>query len=367
MSPLLNDMTPKEQRPTPALLRARTVTLVVALWTVATLSTAAQQYAARQIGGVVELHDTASQTTVSIIPTVGNIVFEMQVKGHDVLSWPYASVEEFKTKPGLSGIPLLAPWANRLDEPAFYANGKRYSFDMELGNVRGAIPSHGFLQTTDQWQVVETKADATSAWVTSRLEFSRQPMWMKQWPFAHTIEITHVLQDGGLEVRTRILNQSAEPMPIAIGFHPYFQLTDSARDDWTISVGARTRWLLAATKLPTGETEPIERLFPNPKAVTLKEYNLDDVFSDLVRDGVGRATMSLVGKSQRLDVMFGPNFRAAVIWAPAGRDFICFEPMAGITNALNLAQKGLYKELQSVSPGGTWQESFWVKPNGFSR
>ena len=79
----------------------------------------------------------------------------MKVKGHDVLRWPYASVEEFKARPALSGIPFVGPWANRLDEQAFYANGKRYPFDMELGNVRGAIPIHGFLTTTDQWQVVE--------------------------------------------------------------------------------------------------------------------------------------------------------------------------------------------------------------------
>jgi aldose 1-epimerase len=47
------------------------------------------------------------------------------------------------------------------------------------------------------------------------------------------------------------------------------------------------------------------------------------------------------------------------------RNFICFEPMAGITNAVNLAHRGVYKELQSVPPGGTWQESFWVRPSGF--
>ena len=48
----------------------------------------------------------------------------------------------------------MGPWANRLDEQAFYANGKRYAFDMSLGNVRGDIPIHGFLTTTDQWQVI---------------------------------------------------------------------------------------------------------------------------------------------------------------------------------------------------------------------
>ena len=39
--------------------------------------------------------------------------------------------------------------------------------------MRGAIPIHGFLQTTNQWQVIETKADGQSAWVTSRLDFFR--------------------------------------------------------------------------------------------------------------------------------------------------------------------------------------------------
>ncbi len=32
---------------------------------------------------------------------------------------------------------------------------------------------------------------------------------------------------------------------------------------------------------------------------------------------------------------------------------------------MNLAQKGLYKELQYIDPGASWEESFWVKPSGF--
>src|SRR5437867_4266078 len=253
-------------------------TLVVLISLMAPSPASAQQYASRRNGEIVVLEDTKNQTTVSILPAVGNIVFSMKVKGQDILRWPYASVEAFKGRPALSGIPFVGPWANRLDEQAFYANGKRYAFDMDLGNVRGAIPIHGFLSTTDQWQVVEVKADAKSAWVTSKLEFFKQPIWMKQFPFAHTIQITHRLQDGVLEVRTRIQNLSLEPMPVSIGFHPYFQLTDSPRDDWTIAVGARTQWLLAENKIPTGETQPIERLFPDPQAVALKDYRLDHVF-----------------------------------------------------------------------------------------
>jgi aldose 1-epimerase len=47
------------------------------------------------------------------------------------------------------------------------------------------------------------------------------------------------------------------------------------------------------------------------------------------------------------------------------RGSVAFEPMAAITNALNLTQKGLYKELQSIAPGGSWEESFWIRPHGF--
>ena len=84
-----------------------------------------------------------------------------------------------------------------------------------------------------------------------------------------------------------ITNMSPDPMPVAVGFHPYFQLTDSPRDEWTIAVGARTRWTLDANKVPTGETVPIEQLFPNPSSAPLRDYSLDDVFSDLVRDEAG--------------------------------------------------------------------------------
>ena len=50
---------------------------------------------------------------------------------------------------------------------------------------------------------------------------------------------------------------------------------------------------------------------------------------------------------------------------PTTRGFIAFEPMVAITNALNLAHKGVYKDLQSIPPGGSWEESFWVTTKGY--
>ncbi len=383
------------------------LTVVAVLLSVAADVQAQARYTAKQTGDIVQLRDSRTDTTVSVMTTVSN-AYEMVVKGQNVLRMPFATVDDFRARPGLNGIPLLAPFANRLDEQAFYANGKKYNFDMELGNVRGAIPIHGFLSNTKDWKLVEAKADGKSAWVTSRLDFYRNPQWMKQFPFAHTLEMTYRLADGVLEVKTVIENLSVEPMPVAIGFHPYFQLTDSTREDWVLSIGAKTHWLLADNKIPTGETESADKFFGNRKAAALKDLDLDHVFGDLERDAQGRAVMSVKGKTQQLDVLLGPNFRAVVLYSPnpanargggggrggrgaapaatpapaptaaepslpltgvkdtiANRGFIAIEPMVGITSSMNLAHKGLYKELQSVPPGGKWQESFWLRPSGF--
>ncbi len=385
----------------------RTMVLVAAIMAVLPASAtprAQARYTATQTGDVVQLRDTRTDTIVSVMTTVSN-AYEMVVKGQNVIRIPFASVDDFRARPGLNGIPLLAPFANRLDEQAFYANGKKYNFDMELGNVRGTIPIHGYLSSSTEWKLVEAKADGTAAWVTNTLDFYRNPQYMAQFPFAHTMTMTYRLENGVLEVRTRIDNLSTEPMPVGIGFHPYFQLTDSVREEWTLSIAAKTQWLLGPNLIPTGETEPIEKFFPDPRAVPLKDFGLDHVFGDLVRDAQGRAVMSVKGKAQQLDVLLGENFRSIVLYSPrpgaggggggrgrggaapaapatpasptvplSGREsqppppnrgFIAFEPMVGITNSMNAAHKGLYKELQHVAPGGSWQASFWIRPSGF--
>ena len=114
-----------------------------------------------------------------------------------------------------------------------------------------------------------------------------------------------------------------------------------------------------------------------PEAIDIvlaSHLHFDHAGGFTVRDASGRAVMSVKGQSQQIDVALGPNYRAVVVYAPSpsapnpsaqNRTFICFEPMASITDALNLAQRGLYKELQSIPPGQTWEERFWVRPSGF--
>jgi len=308
---------------------------------------------------VVTLRDAEHHAEVSIAPSIGNVAYEFKINGKNALYFPYSKVSDFQEKPALCGVPFLAPWANRLEKLGFTFQGKSYQLNPELKNVRldgNRLPIHGLLSFSPLWEAIESSADATSAHVTSRLDFWRHPELMAQFPFAHTIEMTYRLSNGRLQVETAIHNLSAEAMPISIGYHPYFNLHDAPRDQWTVHIGARRHLLLSGQLLATGETKPMDL----PDEFTLAGRVIDDGFYDLVRDADGGAHFRVQGKQVKIEVTFGPKYRVNVTYAPAGKDFICFEPMAAMTNSLNSGHA-----LQTLEAGAEWRESFWVQVTGF--
>jgi aldose 1-epimerase len=313
---------------------------------------------------VVRLRDAARHMTVSVVPSIGNNACAFDVNGKNLLHFPAASLDEFRSRQALAGNPFLAPWANRLDQDAFWANGVRFAFNPALGNLRrdpNGLPIHGLLAFSPHWQVVDMRADEFGAVCASRLEFWRHPELMAQFPFSHTIEMRYRLAGGALEVSTRLENLSAEPMPVAVGFHPYFRIHDAPRDAWTVHIAACDRMVLSGQLVPTGERLPA--LLPD--VLPLAGAKVDDVFSNLVLDADGRASFWVKGVREKISVIYGPKYTVAVVYAPPAQEFICFEPMSAITNAFNLAQAGLYGDLQSIAPGLAWEESFWIVPEGF--
>ena len=192
-------------------MRLMRLALAVIVLVAGVAPAAAQRYTAKQDGDLIELADTTAQMNVSVVWNMCN-AWRIQVKGKDLVRTA-AALADFQARPGFNGMPILAPFANRLDETAFYANGKKYNFDLELGNVRGPIPSTGYVNGSKAWQLVEARADQRSAWVSCRLDFFKNPLFMAQFPFAHTITMTYRVSDGALEVHTRLDNLSTDPMP----------------------------------------------------------------------------------------------------------------------------------------------------------
>ena len=319
--------------------------------------------------GIVRLSGP-SGVSVSIVPGIGNNAFEFAVNGKNAFWFPYSSVGELAADPALCGNPLLAPWANRLDEHGFHFGGRHYVLNRTLGNYlldQCGQPIHGLLLYADQWEVVSLRADADSARVTSRLEFSRHPALMAQFPYAHDLEMTYVLEGRTLETRTKVSNHGKEAMPLSLGFHPYFQLHDSPRDAWRIRLAADDVWELNDRFTPTGARVPIGSMFPRADDLSLRGLFLDHVFGGLQRDDDGWARFAVEGADEKITVAYGAGYPVAVVYAPIGegQSFICFEPMTGVTNAFNLAHAGRYDDLPSISPGGEWQAAYRISVDGF--
>lgn len=307
----------------------------------------------------IRLSDPAHAIEVSICPSIGNIAYDFRVRGEPILMSP-PPLDEWKHNPWQAGIPFLAPWANRLDGDAYWANGKRYQLNPDLIEIRRDLygqPIHGLLLFASDWQVTALHADDHAAEVTSRLEFWKHPEWMAQFPFSHTILMAHRLYGGVLEVRITIENHSMEPMPLLVGFHPWCQIPGVPRDRWKVRLPVREHYMLSAKVIPTGETKPVD--FPDPTPLSGRQ--LDDVFGGIKPD----AEFALEADGRRISVRFGPKFPIAIVYAPLTRDVVCFEPMTGLTNGFNLAHEGLFKNLQSIAPGESWTESFWIHPSGF--
>jgi aldose 1-epimerase len=299
---------------------------------------------------VVSLTDAVNDVEVRIIPAAGNRAYRMTVHGENTLHFPAGDPGVIPTAKHLDGIPFLAPWANRMPE-GFHANGHHYPFNMESSTIRldpNGIPIHGLLTACPWWKVTGLVADDDAASVTSKLEFWRYPELMTNWPVAHEYDMTYRLSGGVLEVRVTIVNLSADEMPVAVGFHPYFELPPDA----VATIPVRSHVETDTCLVPTGELKSVN--FDQP--VSLADRQFDDGFTGLIHDAV----FAVEGRGKRIEVAFGPKYTVAIIYAPKGQNYICIEPMSTLTNGINLAHQGKYTGLQTIAPGASWTESFWI-------
>jgi aldose 1-epimerase len=311
---------------------------------------------------IFELCDSSWPAKVSVIPTIGNIAYEFLSRDTPVIWAPEGSPGKLRERKSLAGIPLLAPWANRLESDTYRLAQREHAIDGSLGNVRrdaNGRPIHGLLLFAP-WEVVSFEGTDSGATLTCRFDFAARPDFLRQFPLPHQYEMTHTLRDGRLSVTLQVTNQSTEMLPLALGFHPYFTLGSAERQRVMVKLPARKHLELSSQMLPTGKTLD----WNGEKAFQLADLSFDDGFVDLIRDGDQTAVFEARIDERTLRVGFGRRFEVAVVYAPPTKQLICFEPMTAITNALNSDSDERFvalPKLQQVRPGGSWQESFWVE------
>ena len=281
------------------------------------------------------------------VAQAGMVGASLRHRGEEVLGQRKGLANYAETGSSM-GIPLLHPWANRLDGFAYAVAGRKVEFSAESAPVRlaGGLPIHGLLSGSPLWEVTGAQAGEEGARLDARLDFGAHEQLLAAFPFPHELIQTVYLWERSLSIETTLRATGEGPVPVSFGYHPYLRLPGVPRSEWRAEMPVGRQAVLDERSIPTGEWRDVE-LPPGE----LGGLVLDDLFTDLGR----RPVFAISAAGRELRVRFDQGYPYAVVWSPEGEDFICFEPMTAPTNALVTGEG-----LRLVEPGDAFTARFTV-------
>ncbi len=275
----------------------------------------------------------------AFVPGAGMVGVSLTLDGVELLARRHG-LAGYLAHGSTFGIPLLAPWANRLAEPRQVVGD--VAWDVRPGDPavhadEYGQPIHGLSAGAREWEVEDAGATDRSAWIRARLRVDERLERFAGFPFRHDLVVDVSLQGRTLRVATALVPTGDRAVPVAFGWHPWFEFPDVPRAEWEVRVPFSDRAVLGATKIPTGEVV-VDPMPAGPLGATV----LDDVYL-----GVADGTVASVRAGSRgVDVTYVSGYDVGVVFAPAEPDIVCLEPMTAPTDPfsgrfpLRLAQPG---------------------------
>jgi galactose mutarotase-like enzyme len=252
-----------------------------------------------------------------VVPARGGLISRFEVGGRPVLYLDQATLED----PGKNvrgGVPFLFPAAGRLDED-------RYG-DREM-------KQHGFARNLPF--AVERRGAAAST-----LSLSASDETRARFPFEFRVELEISVSGTTLRIDQRYLNRGTDRMPLHVGFHPYFFVPDA--DKPRVSIDTRA-------------TRAFDNAARREVAFTGFDFTRPEVDLHL-HDHGGSVSALHLPDGRTIGIEGSPELSHFVVWALAGKDFICVEPWTAPANALNSGQGLLW-----IEPGGERRLSLAIR------
>ena len=284
----------------------------------------------------------AGDTEFTVLPEIGMVGASLTHKGREYLDFSGAD----RVRAGhTTGLPLLAPWANRLSSERYRSGSTKVDLSgVELHRDEHGLPIHGMLVGRSGWEVLSVRARSGEASIAARFDAGADERLMEAFPFEHEIGVGFAVSEGRLTVTTTIEATGRRSVPVAFGWHPYFRLPEAERDRLRLALPDRTRLLTDDRGIPDGEETP-------ERAGTVKLSSR--AFDDGYRLGTTRQ-FTLVAGRRRASVMFDRNYPIAQVYSPIGADFVAIEPMTSPVDALVRATTPM------VQPGSRFTARFAV-------
>lgn len=257
-----------------------------------------------------------------IEPRLGGCIAGLWLDGVPVLrSTPAAQLSTARQ----SGSYPLVPFSNRIAQATLRWQGTQHPLVRNNGDEPHAIHGVG-------WQRAWTVLDSDERF--AMLAYEHRPD--TAWPFAFDCSQTLRLAGDRLELTLAMTNQSQQPAPAGLGWHPYFVKRAGSH----IAFEATGRWEMGPDKLPTVRN-PAHGL--NADCAGLDVDHCYDGWSGDVHL-----------RDELLHVRIASNLTRLVVFTNGTRDFVAIEPVSHVNNAVNLHAAGSPAEplgLTILQPG----------------
>jgi galactose mutarotase-like enzyme len=249
---------------------------------------------------------TDGDASVELVPERGAIVSRFDVGETRVLYLDRATLED-PSKNVRGGVPFLFPTAGRLE-------GDRY---------RGReMKQHGFARNLP---FAVERRDPRSA----TLSLAASDETRARFPFEFRVELTFSLAGRELRIDQRYQNHGGEPMPLHAGFHPYFFVPDADKP---------------SVRIDTRATRAFDNVTKQEVAFAGFDFTRPEVDLHLHDHGGSRSALHRPGAT--VEIEGSAELAHFVVWALAGKDFVCVEPWTAPANALNSGEQLLW-----IAPG----------------
>jgi aldose 1-epimerase len=177
---------------------------------------------------------------------------------------------------------LLVPWPNRIEDGSYEFDGRSHQLPLNEPARQNAI--HGLVRWS-HWSIADRAAD--------RVAFEHVLYPQPGYPFALELRVEYSLSEDGLAVRTEATNAGSETAPYGAGSHPYLAVDQEVVDGVELRVPAATVLIADERGLPVGSAAVADEGLDFRESRPIGPAKLDHCFTDVQRDGAGRAEVRL--------------------------------------------------------------------------
>jgi len=250
----------------------------------------------------------AGALSCELEPRLGGCIAGLWLDGLPVLrSTPAAQL----TSSRQAGCYPLVPYSNRIAQATLQWQGTQHPLVRNNGAEPHAIHGVGWQRP---WELLESDARSALLSYEHRADAS--------WPFAFDASQTLRLSPEALALTLSLTNQSREPAPAGLGWHPWFVKRPRSR----ISFQAGGRWEMGDDKLPTRH-----------RAHGGLDADCADLDVDHCFDG-WNGVLQL--RDELLRIRVTSSLTRLVVCTNDTRAFIAIEPVSHVNNAINLIGSG---------------------------